>query len=171
MLGNSLRSARERKNMTQEEFAKLCFVSKKTLSRLENNFENIKFYSLVDIVKILNDPLFTIKVINELTNGVFSIKNLNGGNVDLHRSCVKEKVIEELNEAINAISTSKVYKNPNGITVLDRSLIRKSVMEIIDVFNASGIYIQVMCSEYGFDIQEMFKEQEEKMLKKGYIKK
>lgn len=171
MLGPLIKAVREKKGITQEELATRHFMSRRTLSNIEKSGENINFYTIAGIIKYLNDPVLTIEAINELTGGMFSIKTLNGSNVDLHRSCVKEKIIEELNEAINVISNSRIYQNPNGITGLDRSLIRKGIMEIIDVFNASGIYIQVMCSEYGFDAQEMFKEQEEKMIKKGYIKK
>jgi len=170
MLGEAIKEVREEKGITQQDLGQMSFLSYKTISAMETGRRRITKENAKNICEKLGDPKVYMEAVNEICGGVFSVPWLNGNAVDLHRSSVKEKVIEELDEAINAINLIKTYKNPNSCTSTDKEVVAKSIQETIDVYVASAIYIAVMCREYSIDIKKMFQIQKDKLIKRGYLK-
>lgn len=171
MLGKVIRAYREQKGLTQEEYCKYYRVSRKTLSAIENGDRDIGVNRLQAVIKELNDPRLYLEAINELTGGVFAVNWLDGDSIDLHRSSVKEKVIEELQEALEAINLTKIYKYPSRCTDDEIKIIIESLNEVVDVFNAAGIYIAVLCDNYGLDVREVFNHQREKLINRKYLRR
>lgn len=169
MIGTVIKEAREFNGITQKDLGKESLLSPKTISAIETGRRDITNENLKIICKELNDPRLYFEAASEITGDVFAIHWLNG-NVDLHRACVKDKVVEELCEAVKAINLTQIYKQPTCCTAEDKKEVEKSIQETIDVFNATAIYIAVMCREYSLDIKEMFRIQKEKLLKRGYLK-
>lgn len=170
MIGFAIREAREIKGITQEQLAQLSFLSNKTISAIETGRRSINLDNLNLICEELDDPRVYLESTNQNCGGVFSVHWLDGEAADMHRASVKEKVIEELSEAIRAINLTKVYKNPRTCSQEDIEIVKSSIQETIDVFNASAIYIAIMCREYHLDIKEMFRLQKEKMVSRKYLK-
>lgn len=170
MIGAAIKEARELKGITQKNLAEDSFLSPKTISAIETGRRALTHENLKIICSELDDPRVYVEAVNEICGNVFSINWLDGDAADLHRASVKEKVIEELSEAIRAINLTKIYKNPKSCDECDIENIKCSVQETIDVFNATAIYIAVICREYSLDIREMFNIQKEKLIKRGYIK-
>lgn len=170
MIGAAIKEAREIRGITQKQLAINSYLSDKTISAIETGRREINLESLGYICDELKDPRVYFEAVNEICNGVFSIHWLDGDAADLHRASVKEKVIEELSEAIRAINLAKIYKSPKACSVEDVLVIKKSIEETIDVYSAAAIYIAVMCREYEISIEQMFNEQKNKLIKRGYVK-
>jgi len=63
-LGNNIRAERNRKHMSQDELANKIGVQSPHISKIENGHSDIKFTTLVGILKVLDLPfekLFEIK--------------------------------------------------------------------------------------------------------------
>lgn len=170
MLGNVIKEAREEKGFTQKELGEASCLSHKTISAIETSRRAVTQENLKNICNELNNPMVYMEAINEVCGDAFSLQWLDGDAADLHRSSVKDKVIEEFDEAIRAIKLTKIYNMPQTCNNEDLKLVIKSIQETIDVYKGSAIYIAVMCREYGLDITEMFKIQKQKLINKGYLK-
>lgn len=169
-LGLALREARLVKNFTQESVGNIGFCSGKMISKIERGERQISIDVLEKVTKTLDDPRLYMEAANEITGGVFGVSWLDGDMVDLHRSSVKEKSIEELQEAIDAISAVKTSDNPRFCKIEQREVAKKSILEMIDVFDAAAHYIAIYCREYGFSPKELFYEHNQKNEINGYKK-
>lgn len=170
MVGLAIKESRELKGITQKDLAQVSFLSSKTISAIETGRRALTEENLKNICKELDDPRVYFEAASEICGDVFSVHWLNGDAADLHRASVKEKVIEELSEAIRAINLTKIYKNPKTCTMEEVETAKQSIQESIDVFNSSAIYIAVMCREYGFSITEMFSIHKKKLIDRKYLK-
>ena len=54
LLGNAIKEARLHHNLTQEELGKLVGVQKAQISKLENNFTNARFDTVIKVFKALH---------------------------------------------------------------------------------------------------------------------
>lgn len=54
LLGEAIRQARLERNLTQEELGKLVGVQKAQISKLENNFTNARFDTVIKVFNALN---------------------------------------------------------------------------------------------------------------------
>jgi HTH-type transcriptional regulator / antitoxin HipB len=54
LLGNAIREARLHHNLTQEQLGKLVGVQKAQISKLENNFTNSRFDTVIKVFNALN---------------------------------------------------------------------------------------------------------------------
>ncbi len=170
-LGVAIKEARLHRNCTQDAVGAMGFCSGKMISAIERGERQVKFDVLERITGKLDDPRLYIEASSEITGGVFSATWLDGEAADLHRASVKDKVLEELEEAISSIGTIKTYRKPETCSQEDVQAVYQSIQQAIDAFDASAIYIAVICNEYGLDIKDMFKEHKIKLLEKKYIKK
>ncbi|MFL0196963.1 helix-turn-helix domain-containing protein [Clostridium sp. WILCCON 0269] len=170
MIGTVMKEAREEKGITQQELGQLSFLSHKTISAIETGKRRLTKENLKNICKELDDPKLYFEAASEIMGDVFSLDWLDGDAADLHRAAVREKVIEELHEAVQAITLTKTSKNPKACDEKDIENIVKSIQETIDVYKASAIYIVVMCKEYSQDIKKMFRIQKEKMIERRYLR-
>lgn len=170
MIGVAIKEAREERRMTQQELGQVSFLSDKMISAVETGRRSLTKEASKIICKKLNNPRVYFEMASEITGDVFSLNWLDGAAVDLHRAAVREKIIEELSEAVQAITIVKTYKNPKICSGKDIEDVTKSIQEAIDVYNASAIYVSVMCTEFNLDIKEMFRLQKEKLINRGYLK-
>ncbi len=54
LLGNAIREARTQQNLTQEQLGQLVGVQKAQISKLENNFTNARFDTVIKVFNALN---------------------------------------------------------------------------------------------------------------------
>ncbi|MDT8717628.1 helix-turn-helix transcriptional regulator [Clostridium sp. 19966] len=169
-IGLAIKESREIKHITQETVGAMAYCSGKLISAIERGDRNINLSLLKSIASSMDEPRIYMEAANEITDGVFGVPWLDGELVDLHRSSVKEKSIEEFEEAINAIKLTRISDNPKACKQEQRDRVRKSILEVIDVYVAAAHYIAIMCREYDFDIKVLFNEQREKLIEHGYLK-
>lgn len=170
-LGLAIKEARLSRNFTQDAVGAIGYCSGKMISAIERGERQAKFDVLERITTNLDDPRLYIEAAGEITGGVFTANWPDGEAADLHRASVKDKVLEELEEAINSIGTIRTYRKPETCSQEDVQAVYRSIQQAIDAFDASAIYIAVICNEYGLDIKDMFNQHRLKLLEKKYIKK
>lgn len=170
-IGLAIKGARLSRNYTQNAVGLMGYCSGKMISAIERGERQVSVDVLEKVTKQLDDPKLYMQAANEVTGGVFAVNWLDGDSVDLHRASVKEKLIEELSEAIRAINTVRVYENPKHMKPEQRELAKKSIQECIDVYDCVAHYIAVLCDELGFSIKEMFDEHKNKLIERDYLKK
>lgn len=170
MISDAIREARELKGISQKDLGNGSFLSYKTISAIETGRRPVTKENLKNICNELDDPRVYMEAISQICGDVFSVYWLDGKCADLHRASVKEKIIEELSEAIRAINLTKVYKNPACLNDEELKVVEKSIQETIDVYRAAALYIAVMCREFNLDIKEMFQIQTKKLIERRYLK-
>lgn len=69
-LGKRLKAARQEKNVTQEEMAKACGVSKNHLSVIERGLNTCSSHMLITYAETLHISLDTLTGIDENTKGI-----------------------------------------------------------------------------------------------------
>ena len=67
LLGEAIRKARNKRNLTQAQLGELVGVKKAQISKLENNLTNARFDTLIRVFKALDANLkFTVELEDEL---------------------------------------------------------------------------------------------------------
>src|SRR5690606_24273561 len=103
---------------------------------------------------------------------VFVHRKLDGECVDLHRSSVKAKALEELEEAIEAIRGFDAVNKPGDVTPERREeIIDGLMMELLGAENAIETLVSVVCEEYGISVSEVYERFNKRMQDKGYQQK
>jgi hypothetical protein len=89
-------------------------------------------------------------------------------NVDLHRSAVREKALEELQEAMDQLAVTSSVNEPDPNS---RDEVKAVLIESIDAIVCLCHLVAVYCKEYGFSWVGMWREYHRKAEKRGYMKK
>lgn len=165
--GDALREAHESMGLTQEAVGAIGYVSGKMISAIECGRRNAAPDTMQRITAALDNPRLYLEAAEEITGGVFATPWLDG-DVDLHRTSVWAKVIEELEEAKVTVEGTKVINKK--LDASTKSQVLESMIQVLDARVAIDHYISVMCTEYGFSVKEVFEEHKDKLQKKGYIK-
>ncbi len=71
LLGEAIRNARKKRDLTQEELGKLVGVKKAQISKIENSVTNARFETVLKVFRALN-----IKI-------KFSLESINENNIEL----------------------------------------------------------------------------------------
>jgi len=169
MFGNVLKEAREKAGFTQTDLSNQVPVSRSTIAMTETGKRDLPHEVVPTVLQKLDCGFLVMEAAAHYTGGAFVTK-LNGDAVDLHRSAVKEKTIEELHEALEAIQNDKLANNPQNISPADRERLEKSLLEVIDAIWSLCHYAAVICKEYGFSWSELWKKHRIKLKANGYIK-
>ncbi len=66
LLGEAIRQARLKRNLTQEELGKLVGVQKAQISKLENSMTDARFDTILKVFKALNAKInFNVELLNQ----------------------------------------------------------------------------------------------------------
>ena len=131
--GTNLKSIREERGLSQEQFAALLGTSKQVISRYENNQRSPKVSTVVEYAEILNEPLSRLTGYRVLGHSPFSDEQLE---------IIRERLYEMLN------SEDPVYEYEYGYGHLMQGISDGEVtpsyddlLKIADSFGCSIEYI------------------------------
>lgn len=123
-----------------------------------------------DVMQAMNehydDPFLAMASANEVTNNAY-IPVLN--NVDLHRASTHIKTMEEMREAMNALSEAHITKRRDQMSEKELRDMRNVIMECIEAVTALTHHIAVMCKEYCFSWIGLWKEHRQELKGKRYM--
>ncbi len=69
VLGEAIKQARQKRNLTQEELGKLVGVQRAQISKIENSLTDARFETILKVFKALNAKVnFTIELLNQKVN-------------------------------------------------------------------------------------------------------
>lgn len=152
---------------TQEQVAMEFNVSRESISKYENGHTKLPADVSRAMMKRKENPWFAMAIRNEYT-GTGSIR-LDGPNVDLHRSSVKEKTIEEIEEMMSVLKTISFAKPMNHLSNWERPEIEKLVEEAIEAQTAIDHLIAIVCKEAGISYLDSYQNHYLQLQAKGYV--
>jgi len=69
LLGEAIREARKKRNLTQEELGLLVGVKKAQISKIENSLTDARFETIIKVFKALNAKInFNVELLNQKVN-------------------------------------------------------------------------------------------------------
>lgn len=114
-----------------------------------------------------DDGRLYIAAAGEITDGAF-VPWLNG--VDLHRTSVHIKVLEEIGEAQEALQRAPITKTREQMGQQELLRIKAAIMESIEAITALMHYVTVLCREYCFSYFGSWREHRSELKAKKYLK-
>ena len=66
LIGEAIKQARQKRNLTQEELGKLVGVQRAQISKIENSLTDARFETIIKVFRALNTKVnFTIELLNQ----------------------------------------------------------------------------------------------------------
>lgn len=153
---------------TQLSFGLDIGVGRERLSRYENGRAKVPSDISRTLVNRFDNPKLALAVQHEYT-GTGPIY-LNGPNVDLHRCSVREKTIEELQEALDAITSTSLAKPSDAIEHFERKNIMDMIEEAVEAATALANFIAVTTEHLGISYTGVWMDHYKYLQKVGFIK-
>lgn len=165
--GQALGSVLERKGISQIKAGKLAKVSNSQISKIIKQKRSAHPDVMRSTVTGIDEPELYFLAMHEITGGAFATW-LN--NVDLHQAAVTLKVLEESREADDAIRAAPLATKPDEISDADKRALHKLLKEVREDVNAKMMLIAVICRTHGFSWASVWKEHNQYMRSKNYLK-
>ncbi|MFF5994246.1 helix-turn-helix transcriptional regulator [Lysinibacillus sp. KU-BSD001] len=158
-----------RGEQTQQQFAFDLGVVRETVSKYENGRSKVPADISRRIVDKFDDPRFAMTIQQEYT-GTGPIW-LNGENVDLHRCSVKEKTIEELQEALKAIHTINLATPFHAVNHFNLSKLEEVLEEAVEAITALQHFVAITCAESGLSYRKVWTDHYNDLEEGGFAKR
>jgi transcriptional regulator with XRE-family HTH domain len=168
-VGSALKEARESREGTQEQLALDLNISRQLVSHIETGRRKLPEDIAPKSTERLDCGFYSMEVAHEMTGGSF-VGKLNGDQVDLHRSSVKAKALEELEEAIHHIRDICLVNRPDQSDKEQQEQLKQVLIECVDVIVCLSHFVAVICKEYGISWVRIWKDHKLKLKARKYLK-
>lgn len=155
-----------RSKQTQEQLAMDLNVARETVSKYENERSKVPPDISRSLMERYDNPKFAITIRNDYT-GTGPVW-LDGPNVDLHRSSVKEKVLEEMKEAMEKMESFCMSKPLNRLEHYEFQEMESLIEESIEAMTALEHMVAVVCQEANISYREVWQRHYKFLASKGY---
>lgn len=156
-----------RGGMYQQKLADKAHVSRETISRYENGRSKIP----KDVSQILNktfdNPKFAITLRQEYT-GTGPVW-LDGPNVDLHPSAVKEKTIEEVSELLEKLKKVDFSKPFRAMAPYERQEKLDLLSEAVEAATSIDHLVAVTCMKGDFSYVDVWGDHYTSLKANGFL--
>ncbi|MDE0581519.1 helix-turn-helix domain-containing protein [Planococcus sp. A6] len=156
-----------RNGQTQEQLAMELNVSRESISKYENGHVRLPQDIARNLMAKHDNPRFALAVRSQYTKtGPIW---LDGPNVDLHRSAVKEKTLEEIKEVSEAI---KAFSFAQPFTILSSwqlPQVEKLLEETAEAITALEHLTAIVCEEANISYNGVWQKHHTQMRAKGYV--
>ena len=142
-------------------------TTRETVSKYENGRSKVPSDISRTLVKKYDNPKFAITVRNEYTGT--GPKWLDGPNVDLHRSSVKEKTVEEMKEALDLIVNTCLAKPLKKLQHFELQSVDSMLQEAAEAITALDHFIAVVCKEAEISYTEVWDKHYKALMSAGYL--
>lgn len=173
-VGTALRQARLSRGLRQQDLCRRLYVSDSTLSAIEHGQQRPAIDVARRAVRELDDPDVYLAAAQDMTGGVMVPAMLDGPKVDLHRASVRDKVMEELSEAIEALAKARELANAKTAEDLSeegRQQVRRALHELIEAQTACAVAVAVLCRQYDISPADVYREHLQELRAKGYARR
>lgn len=164
-VGKTMREIRG--GQTQQQMAMELNISRELISKIETGERSISPDISQAMMKRKENPWFAIALRNEYTK-TGPIK-LNGPNVDLHRSSVREKTIEEVSEVLTALQNISFAKPFNSFSNWERPQLEHLLEEAVEAVTAIEHLIATVCEDANISYLETWDKHYIQLQAKGYV--
>lgn len=172
-ISSALRNARLQKGLGQKDVGRMMFMSHKSVSAIENGRRKLPHDVGPSIARALDDPELYCALQVAATGGV-AIPFLNGPKVDLHRSSVRAKTIEEVKEALRALEEADCLinaKGPEDLGPEGERQVDECIHQLIEAQTGCQIMVAVLCRQYGRSMGEAYEAHRKELVGKGFLVK
>jgi transcriptional regulator with XRE-family HTH domain len=169
-VGTALKRARGRHDITQGDLADQHYLSRSMVAEVERGAKRLPRDIAPKAARRLDDGFLAMEIAHEFSGGAWAGR-LDGNGVDLHRSSVRAKTLEELEEAIEAINGFSMVNAPGMIGQEHRKILESMMIEACDVVVAVNHLLAVVCEDYGISWYGIWDQWHKKAMAAGYISK
>ncbi|MFJ8262690.1 helix-turn-helix domain-containing protein [Rummeliibacillus sp. NPDC094406] len=156
-----------RGNEYQQQLAIELNVSRETVSKYENGRSKVPADIGRKLTKKYDNPKFAITLRNEYTGT--GPRWLDGPNVDLHRSAVREKTIEEMNEAIEQLAKTSLVKPLRNVEHFEMQDIENTLDELVEAQTAIDHLVAIVCMDAGINYVDLWDKHYRSLASNGYL--
>lgn len=156
-----------RGNLHQQQFAEEMNVSRESISKYENERSKVPADISRELTKKYNNPQYAMTLCQEYT-GTGPIW-LDGPNADLHRSSVKEKTLEELEEVINKLRETSLSKPLKNLTNFELAEVKEALEELVEAQTAMAHLMAVICMEADISYTDLWRQHYQSLYSSGYL--
>lgn len=163
-VGTLQAEARKEAGITQQDFANEINLSRPMVAAIETERRRMPRDVMKKAVETLDCGFYAMEAAQEVLGEAWITKL---DNMDLHRSAVREKAIEELQEVMKEIAaTSSVSPPGTG----QHEQLKTVLIESIDAIVCLSHFVAVYCKDYGLSWTELWTEHRRKLVERGYLK-
>lgn len=156
-----------RKGESQQQQAMQLNVSRETVSAYETGRARIPADIAKSMMKKNENPRFAFAIRNEYTKtGPIW---LDGPNVDLHRSSVREKTLEELEEVIGLLKEFSFARPLQTLPTWEAPSLDNLLKEVVEAITAMEHFAVVVCEEAGISYTDVWSKHYQYLKAKGYV--
>lgn len=167
-LEDVIREVRLSQKQNQHHFAERFNLSRESIIKYESGERKLPIELAHVMIGKFNATKLAI-TLKYQASGVGAVW-LNGDLTDLHRSAVKEKTIEEVKEALEAIEKNSMVIPLDKVHAYQFTDIQKMLKEIAQAINALEMYLAVICEEVNINYKEVWDGMYSGLIAKGYLK-
>lgn len=164
-LTSTLREMRE--GQTQDQLALDLNVSREAVSKWENGRAKIPADIAEAMMGRKENPWFALAIRSEYTKT--GPMQLNGPNVDLHRSSVREKTIEEVSELLACLNKFSFAKPLKNLSDWEKPELHTLLEEAVEAITGLEHLVAVVCEEAEISYMETWQKHHQQLRAKGYI--
>lgn len=164
-LGQAVKELRG--DQTQQQLAMELNVSREMISKIENGRASIPTDISLGLMKKGDHPRLAMAIRNQYTKT--GPVWLNGPNVDLHHASVKEKTIEEMEEAINAIRNFNFARSLKSISHWEHQEVHNVLEETVEAITALEHLVVVLCENLNISYTETWNKHYTQLRAKGWL--
>lgn len=159
------RKSIQRRGVNQSDIARAINCHRTYVSHIVNGRVPRDAEILRALAAELDDGRLYKALHEALASVAFVHRWLDGDMVDLHRSSVKAKALEELEEAITALRGFCMVNQPKPE---DIDKVRDLIHELLGAECAIETLVSILCEEYGMSPVEEYQRFNKSMQEKGY---
>lgn len=156
-----------REGETQQQLAMNLNVARETISAYENGRARLPQDISQKMMEKKQNPWFAFAIRNEYTKT--GPMRLNGPNFDPHRSAVREKTIEEVEEVLGTLKAFSFAKPLQNISDWERPKVDLLAEHIVEAVTALEHTLAVLCEEAGLSYNEVWNRHYIELKSKGYV--
>lgn len=164
--GPALEEVLRRTGETRNDVAGIAHVDASQIGKIIKGTRKASSPVMKAASQHYDDGQLYIAAAEEVTDGA-AVPWLD--NVDLHKSSVHLKVLEEIEEAEEALHQAPITKTREQLTQKDMIKIKAAIMESLEAITALMHYVSVLCREYCFSYLGAWREHRSELRSKKYI--
>lgn len=170
--GQVLREVRTELGLSQECVGMLAGKSRSWTNQAEQGMMRPAPEAMATLGHKLKDGRLIAQAARMITGGAFAPPVLDGESVDLHRSCVAAKLVEELEEAIAPARRllSLLIRPVRDWSKAEESEVDGLLEQCLDAERAVQYIVISISSELGRDVNEVYWAHDKKLLERGYTR-
>ncbi len=166
-----IREARARYEWTQENVADEINFCRQMIQMVEKGKRRLNEQDAAKLARKLDDGQFTMAMARRITGGL-SAPYLN--NIDNHRLACINKLVEELQEAIDIIAANMRLliraQSAEDLHPGEKEQIEAMMIETIEGITAAENTLARLSKTYDISLADLWDRHQEYLIEKGYLK-